>query len=423
MHHALRALRHRSFRVFYAGQGLSLLGTWLQTVATSWLVYRLTGSALMLGVVAGAQQLPILLVSPVAGVLADRVDRRRLLVGIQALCALQALGLAALTFAGAVTVWHVAAFALVLGLLNAFETPTRQAFLLEMVGSKEDLPNAIALQSMLFNGARFVGPTIAGVVLAAAGEATCFLLNGVSYAAVVAAYWVIRVEPRARAAAPAHWWGELAAGFRYAFGSLATRRLIYLLAALSCFSAPWMSLMPIYAAETFHGDSRTFGVLVSAVGLGALAGTAFLAARASVRGLGRVIATCALVAGAALTAYALSHWLWFSLAALALFGFGLIAAVASTNTVLQTLADEDKRGRVISIYVMTFLGIAPLGNFAAGFVAERIGVHWTLAGCGLALVAAAGWFALNLASWRDAVRPIYARQGIAAEPATRRPGT
>ena len=412
MHPALRAFRYRSFRIFYTGQGLSLLGTWLQTVATSWLVYRLTGSAFMLGLVAGAQQLPMLFVAPVAGVWADRLDRRKLLIVVQMLCAVQALGLAALTFAGLVTVWHVVAFALLLGLLNAFETPTRQAFLLEMVGTREDLPNAIALQSMLFNGARFVGPTIAGLVLAAAGEAVCFLLNGISYTAVVAAYGLIRVPPRARAAAAAAWWEELHAGFRYAFGSLATRRLIVLLAALSCFSAPWMSLMPIYAAETFAGDSRTLGVMVSAVGLGALFGTAFLAARANVRGLGRVIAACALIAGAALTVYAVSHWLWFSLAALALFGFGLIASVASTNTVLQTLADEDKRGRIISIYVMTFLGIAPLGNFVAGTVAERIGVHWTLAGCGIALFAAAAWFALTLDSWRRAVRPIYARQGI-----------
>jgi MFS family permease len=265
---------------------------------------------------------------------------------------------------------------------------------------------------MLFNSARFVGPTIAGIVLATSGEAVCFLLNGVSYAAVVAAYWLIRVPPRVAAAAPAALWSELQAGFRYAFGSLATRRLIVLLAALSCFSAPWMSLMPIYAAETFAGDSRTLGVMVSAVGFGALIGTAFLAARPSVRGLGRVIATCALIAGTALTAYAVSRWLWFSLAALALFGFGLIASVAATNTVLQTLADEDKRGRIISIYVMTFLGIAPLGNFIAGTVAERVGVHWTLTGCGLALFASAGWFAANLESWRRAVRPIYARQGV-----------
>jgi len=209
MHPALRALRHRSFRVFYTGQGLSLLGTWLQTVATSWLVYRLTGSAFMLGLVAGAQQLPMLFVAPVAGVWADRLDRRKLLIVIQTLCAVQALALAALTFAGLVTVWHVVGFALLLGLLNAFETPTRQAFLLEMIGTKEDLPNAIALQSMLFNGARFVGPTIAGLVLAAAGEAVCFLLNGFSYVAVVAAYWLIRVPPRPTAAAQAAWWQEL----------------------------------------------------------------------------------------------------------------------------------------------------------------------------------------------------------------------
>jgi MFS family permease len=415
MHLALRAFRHRSFRVFYVGQGLSLIGSWLQTIATSWLVYRLTGSAFMLGLAAGAQQLPLLFVAPLAGVWADRLDRRRLLIATQALAAIQALALAALTFAEVVTVWHVVAAALFLGLVNAFETPTRQAFLLEMVETKEDLPNAIALQSMLFNSTRFVGPTVAGIVLAAAGEATCFLLNGLSYAAVVAAYWLIRVKPRPRGAAREGWWRELQAGFRYAFGSVATRRLIVLLAALAFFSAPWMSLMPIYAAETFAGDSRTLGILVSAVGLGALAGTALLAVRPNVRGLGRFIAGCALAAGVALTVYALSRWLWLSLVALPLFGFGLIASVAATNTVLQTVADEDKRGRIISIYVMTFLGIAPLGNFVAGTIAERIGVHWTLAGCGLAVFAAGAWFAANLESWRRAVRPLYARQGILPE--------
>lgn len=415
MHAALRAFRYRNFRVFYVGQGLSLLGSWLQTIATSWLVYRLTGSALMLGIAAGAQQLPILFVAPLAGVWADRLDRRRLLIVTQSLAAVQALALAALTFAGAVTVWHVVAAALFLGLVNAFETPTRQAFLLEMVETKEDLPNAIALQSTLFNSARLVGPAIAGILLAAAGEAVCFLLNGLSYAAVVVAYWVIRTRPRPPAAAPGTWWSELLAGFRYAFGSVATRRLIALLAALSFFCAPWMSLMPIYAAETFAGDSRTLGVMVSAVGLGALAGTVLLAARPSGRGLGSVIANCALAAGVALTVYAVSRWFWLSLAVLPVFGFGLIASVAASNTVLQTLADEDKRGRIISIYVMTFLGIAPLGNFVAGIVAERIGVHWTLAGCGLALLGAAGWFAASLPSWRRAVRPLYARQGILPE--------
>jgi MFS family permease len=388
----------------------------MQTLATSWLVYRLTGSAFMLGLAAAALQLPMLVLSPIAGVWADRVDRRRLLIVVQSLAAVQALALAALTFAGVVQVWHVIVMSVLLGMVNAVETPSRQAFLLEMVETKADLPNAIALQSMLFNGARFVGPTIAGVILAAAGEALCFLLNGVSYLAVVVAYATLRVPARAISAARTALWSEIVSSFRYAFGSLATRRPILLLAALSLFTAPWQSLMPIYAAERFDGDSSTLGLLIGAVGVGAFAATAFLALRATVRGLGRVIAGCCLMAALALTGFALSSALWLSLVLLALFGFGLVATVASTNTILQTVADEDKRGRIISIYVTTFLGIAPLSNFVAGTVAEAVGAHWTLFGCGLALAAAAAWFAWNLASWRAALRPIYAKQGIIPPP-------
>jgi MFS family permease len=412
MHPALRAFRHRSFRVFYLGQGISILGTWMQQVATAWLVYRLSGSAFMLGLASGAQQLPMLFLSPLAGVWADRLDRRKVLLVVQTLAAGQAFLLAALTFTGAVQVWHLIAVALFLGAVNAFETPTRQAFLLEMVETKADLPNAIALQSMLFNAARFVGPTIAGVLLAFAGEAWCFLVNGVSFLAVLAAYLLIRVPARARGAGSSAWWAELQGGFRYAFGSIAMRRLILLLGALSFFTAPWQSLMPIYAAETFAGDSRTLGLLIGAVGAGALAATGFLAVRPTVRGLGTVIAGCSVTAALALTGFALSPWLGPSVALLAVFGFGLIASVASCNTILQTIADEDKRGRIISIYVMTFLGIAPIGNFIAGAVAERVGAHWTLFGWGVGLVLAAGWFAASLESWRKAVRPIYLKQGI-----------
>jgi MFS family permease len=409
---ALRAFRHRSFRIFFAGQGLSVLGSWMQTVATSWLVYRLSGSALLLGVAAGALQLPMLFLSPIAGVWADRLDRRRLLIIVQSFAAAQAIALAALVFAGVVAVWHVIGISLVLGAVNAIETPTRQAFLLELVGSKDDLPNAIALQSLLFNGARFIGPTIAGLILAVSSEAWCFLLNGLSYIAVVCAYWLIRVatRPPKRTAAPL--WSEIAGGFRYAFGSVATRRLIVLLAAVSFFSAPWQSLMPIYAGKTFAGDSRTLGMLIGAVGLGGIVALAVLAVRPSVRGLGRIIAACSVLAGLALTGFALSQLLWLSLALLPLFGFGLITSVASSNTILQTIADEDKRGRIISIYVMTFLGIAPISNLLAGAIAEAIGVRWTMFGCGLGLTAATAWFALNLASWRAAVRPIYMKQGI-----------
>jgi MFS family permease len=418
MHPALRAFRYRSFRIFFAGQGLSILGTWMQTIATSWLVYRLSGSAFMLGLAAAALQFPMLFVAPIAGVWADRLDRRRMLIIVQALASAQAVALAALTWAGVVQVWHVLAFSLVLGTINAFETPTRQAFLLDMVESKADLPNAIALQSMLFNSARFVGPTIAGVVLAFAGEALCFLLNGISYLAVVAAYVLVRVGSAPKTAARQPLVEEIAAGFRYAFGEPAMRRLIWLLATLSLFTAPWQSLMPIYAGETFAGDSKTLGMLIGAVGFGALASTGFLAMRPSIRGLGRIIASSGLVAALALTGFALSHWFWLSLVLLAAFGFGLIAAVASTNTILQTIADDDKRGRIISIYVMTFLGLAPISNFVAGAVAEAIGAHWTIFACGVGLTLSTGWFALNYESWRKSIRPIYIRQGIIPPPPT-----
>ena len=311
---------------------------------------------------------------------------------------------------------HVIALAVLLGIVNAFETPTRQAFVLEMVEDKRDLPNAIALQSMIFQAARFIGPGIAGLILAAFGEAWCFLVNAATYLAIVAAYSLIRVKPRAARRHDDAWWQAMVSGFRYAFGFVGTRRLLLLLAALGFFSAPWSSLMPILAAETFGGDSRTFGFLIGAVGLGAFAGTLFLALRASVRGLGRVVAATTITAGVALTAFALSSTLWLSLALLAVFGFGVVVTAASTNTILQTLADEDKRARVISLYVMSFLGLAPLGNFTAGAVAEIIGVHPTLFVCGLAISAAGVAFALRLESWAQAVRVVYARQGISGEP-------
>ena len=415
MHPALRAFRSKSFRIFYAGQGLSLLGNWMQTVAMSWLVYRITGSALLLGVTAGAQQLPILFFSPIAGVWADRVNRRRMLMLIQSLAFLQALTLALLTFAEAIRVPHLIALALFLGVITAFETPTRQAFLLELIEHREVLPNAIALQSLLFQSTRFVGPSVAGVVLAAFGEAWCFALNALFYLAIIVTYAVVRVKPRTRPTG-VEWWRELASGFAYAFGFTGTRRLLLLLTAMGFFTAPWSSLMPIFAAETFSGGSRTFGFLIGAVGLGAILGTFALAARGSVRGLGRVIAAATVAAGVALTGFSWSGTLWLSLVFLAIFGAGLVVTAASINTILQTIADEDKRARVISMYVMCFLGFAPIGNFTAGALAEAVGAHWTLFGCGLIVVLAGGAFALGLKSWAQAVRPVYLRQGIIREP-------
>jgi MFS family permease len=416
VHPSLRAFRSKNFRIFYAGQGLSLLGNWMQAVAMSWLVYRVTGSALLLGLTAGAQQLPVLFLSPIAGVWADRVNRRRLLVLIQSLAFVQALTLAALTLAGAVLVPHLIALALFLGVITAFETPTRQAFLLELIDQREDLPNAIALQSMLFQSARFVGPSAAGLLLAAFGEASCFLVNALCYLAIIATYALVRVKPRGLANVRAGWWHQLTAGFIYAFGFMGSRRLLLLLAAMGFFTAPWSSLMPIFAAETFGGDSRTFGLLVGAVGLGAIAGTLALALRTSVRGLGRVIAATSVLAGVALAGFSLSSTLWLSLTLLGTFGAGLVVTAASINTILQTIAGEDRRARIIGMYVMCFLGFAPIGNFLAGALADAIGAHKTLLGCGLIVVAAGCLFALGLKGWAQAVRPIYLKRGIIQEP-------
>jgi MFS family permease len=409
---ALRAFRSKSFRIFYAGQGLALLGNWMQSVAMSWLVYRVTGSALLLGVTAGAQQLPVLFLSPIAGVWADRVNRRRLLMLIQSLAFIQAVTLAVLTFAGAVRVPHLIGLALLLGIITSFETPTRQAFLLELIEHREDLPNAIALQSMLFQSTRFVGPSVAGLMLAALGEAWCFLSNALCYLAIIGTYAAVRVRPRGPAQDEVEWWRQLASGFAYAFGYTGTRRLLLLLMTVGFFTAPWQSLMPIFAAETFSGDSRTFGFLIGAVGLGAVAGTFALAARSSVRGLGRILAATTVAAGAALIGFSLSGTLWLSLVFLAVFGAGLVVTAASINTILQTLAEEDKRARIISLYVMCFLGFAPIGNFAAGALAEAIGVHWTLFSCGVVVATAGCVFALRRKSWAQAVRPVYLKQGI-----------
>jgi MFS family permease len=408
---ALRAFESRNFRIYFAGHFASLLGYWTQSLATSWLVYRLTGSPLLLGLTAGAQQLPILFAAPVAGVLAERTSRRRALIVLQVLAALQAFALAALAFAGTITVAQVIALSLVLGFIHAFDTPIRQSFLLELVKDRRILPNAIALQTVSFQIARFVGPALAGLILAAFGEAWCFLVNAVSYLVFVAAYGSLTIEPRR--GRPTEGWGrQLAEGFTYAFGFIGIRRLLVVLGTMSFFTAAWSSLMPIFAAETFSGDSRTLGFLIGSVGFGALWGGAFLAMRPSVVGLGRVVALAMMICGVALAAFTLSDVLWFSFLLLGAFGFGQIVTAASVNTILQTVADEDKRSRVISIYIMVLMGIMPIGNFIAGAIAERAGVHATLLGCGIVVFVAGAAFAWRLPEWIAAVRPIYVRQGV-----------
>jgi MFS family permease len=415
----LAALASVNFRIFFAGQFVSIVGSWMQTVATSWLVYRLTGSALMLGVTAAAQQIPTLFLSPIAGVWADRANRRVVLIWTQSAAFVQAALLAGLTIAGEIQPWQIIGFSLFLGVVNAVETPMRQAFLLEMIGDRALLPNAIALQSMLFNGARFIGPSIAGLVLAAFGEAACFSINALSFLAILLAYFRIRVAARTPPAVTAGWWPALLSGVRYATGFLAIRRLLMLLAALSFFAAPWQPLLPIFVRETYGGGSDTFGFMIGAVGAGAFAGTGFLAVRSRVVGLGRVICVTATVAGIALTLFSFTSSLAMALALLPVFGFGLIVSVAASNTILQTITDEEMRGRVISLYVTTFLGIAPLGNFVFGALAERIGAHATLALCGILLTASGVLFALGYPAWRESMAAAYRRIRAAQAPTAR----
>src|SRR5450756_2528305 len=288
MHPILRGLEHRNFRLFFIGQTLTMIGTWMQYIAISWLMYRLTGSAFMLGMTGFALQIPILLVSPFAGVWVDRYDRRTMLMVTQTLALAQALLLAALTFAGLIQVWHILVISLLLGTINAVANPSRNTFLLELVENKANLPNAIALNSLIMNSTRFVGPSIAGAVLAFAGEAWCFMLNALSYLALIVALLMMRVKPITQHAAHEHWLEGLKQGFRYAFGFLPSRRLLLLVAAISITTAPYQHLMPIFAGEVFGGDSRTLGLLISGAGLGAFAGTAYLAGRTSLRGLSRL---------------------------------------------------------------------------------------------------------------------------------------
>jgi MFS family permease len=416
MHPILRGFQHRNFRLFFIGQTLSMTGTWMQHIAISWLMYRLTGSAFMLGLTGFALQIPMLLVSPFAGVWVDRFNRRKLLLLTQMLALAPALLLAALTSAGMIQAWHIIALSLFLGIVNAFDNPGRGAFLLEMVETRDHLPNAIALNSVIMHSARFVGPSIAGVVLAYAGEAACFLLNALSYLAVIVALLMMRVKPLLAPARPGHWIEGLKQGFSYAFGFLPSRRLLLLVAAVSLTTFPVQQLMPIFAKEVFGGDARTLGLLISASALGALCGTIYLANRISLAGLSRVIITAGLCAGIGLVLFSQSRLLSLSLALMVPIGFGLFATATSTNTILQSIADEDKRGRVVSIYGMCFLGMAPVGNFIAGSVASHIGAPATLLLNGVCCTLAACLFALTIRSWRDAIRPVYQRLGVASAP-------
>lgn len=407
-----RALRSRNYRLFFGGQGVSLVGTWVTRVATSWLVYRLTGSAAMLGVVGFAGQVPTFLLAPFAGVWVDRLDRYRVLVVTQVISMLQSFALAALALTGRIDIAHVIALSAVQGIVNAFDTPARQAFLVEMVDDREDLPNAIALNSSMVNGARLLGPSVAGVVIAAVGEAWCFLADAVSYLAVIASLLAMRVARRPRPATDKRVLQELAEGFRYAFGFAPIRALLLLLALVSLTGMPYTVLMPVVATGTLHGGPHTLGFLMGASGVGALAGALYLASRRSVLGLGRVIPLAAALFGAGLVAFGLSRSLALSLGLMLATGSGFMVQMASSNTVIQTIVREDMRGRVMAFYTMAFMGTAPFGSLLAGMLAERAGAPRTLMAGGVACIVGAALFARTLPRLREEVRPLYVERGI-----------
>jgi MFS family permease len=414
--HALRAFRHRDYRLYFAGQGISQTGTWLQLIATSWLVYELTGSAFLLGLAAFAQQIPMLVLGPFAGVWVDRMNKRKVLLLTQNGALLQSLAMLALVASGHVQAWHLILANLVLGVLNAIDSPARQSQLVELVGGREDLPNAIAFSSVLMNSARFIGPMIGGAVIGALGVAWGFGLNCLLRGAVILALALIRATPRATERGGDGWLRQLAAGFRYAFGFLPTRSALLLLAAVSFSVQPYQSLAPYFARDVFHGDSVTLGWLIGAGGFGAAAGTVYLAMRPTIRGLLTLMPVAGAAAGAALIGFSFSTTLWLAIPLLVVVGVGGMLTAASTNTVLQTIVEDHMRARVVSIYMMSFLGMAPLGALFAGTLAEVIGPPAMLALGGAVALAAAAIYWTKLAAIRNAIRPIYEKLGIAPRP-------
>lgn len=399
----LRSFHYRNYRLFFGGQGISLIGTWIQNIAMSWLVYSLTNSALLLGIVGFAGQIPTFILTPFAGVLVDRWHRHRILVVTQTLAMLQAFILALLVLTGNVTVWHIIPLSVFLGLVNAFDIPARQSFVVEIIENREDLGNAIALNSSMFNGARLLGPSIAGILIAAVGEGLCFLLNGVSYLAVIAALLAMRVIPKKIEIKKSHILHGLKEGFFYAFGFAPIRYILLLLSLISLVGMPYAVLMPIFAKEILHGGPHTLGFLVGCSGIGALVGAVFLASRKSASGLAKNIPLAAGLFGVGLIIFSQSRVLWLSLLLMLITGFGMMVQMASSNTLIQTVVDDDKRGRVMSFYTMAFMGMAPFGSLLAGGLASKIGAPNTLLIGGIATILGAIVFAVKLPFLEEAL--------------------
>lgn len=408
----LRAFRSRNYRLFFSGYFISLIGMWLQQVAMGWLVYRLTGSAMLLGVVGFAGQIPVLVIAPLSGVLSDRWNKRHMVMVTQALAMAQAFILAALVLSGHVQVWHLVVLSVFLGIANGFEMTARQSFVIEMVERREDLGNAIALNSVMFNGARFIGPSIGGFMIASLGEGMCFLINGLSFVAAISALMLMRFTPKPASRPPEKLLDGFLGGVRYTFGFPPIRSIVLFLAVMSLMAHQYAVVMPVYAKDVLHQGPRELGILVAAIGAGALSGALFLASRKSVVGLGRFIAAATLVFGVSLIAFAFSRSLALSAVLLYIGGIGFMVQLASCNTIVQTIVDDDKRGRVMSFYSLSLMGMAPFGSLLAGWLAGRVNPQAPFLWGGICAVIGAWVFWRLLPNIGKQIDPIFRARGL-----------
>jgi MFS family permease len=412
--HAWRALRHRNFRLFFGGQTISLVGTWMTRIATSWLVYRLTKSSLLLGTVSFAGQIPTFFLAPFAGVLVDRWERRQVLLWTQTLAMVQSLLLAWLALSHRINITEILILSVFQGLINAFDMPGRQAFMVQMVEDRADLSNAIAINSSMVNVARLVGPSLAGLLIAVSSEGWCFLIDGISYIAVIVSLLMMRVRIAAVRSKAASMLEQMREGWSYVSTFTPTRTILVLFALVSLMGMPYMVLMPVFAGQVLHGGPHTLGFLMGAAGAGALVSAFSLVLRRSVRGLTKMIPISAGIFGASLVLFGFSRWLWLSLVLLLFTGFGMLQGMTASNTIIQTLTPEEKRGRVMSYYTAAFVGMAPFGSLFAGAMAHWIGAPRTVMVTGSCCIVGGLWFWSKLPAIRKEMRPIYERLGILA---------
>ncbi len=411
----LRALQHKNYRLFFCGQAVSLIGTWISRIALSWLVYRMTGSAPVLGVVNFANQIPTFFLVPFTGVLVDHWNRHRMLIATHALLMIHAFILAFLALTGIIQVWQIILLSLIQGIIHSFEIPARQSFVSEMVEKKEVLANAIALNSTLFNVTRLVGPAIAGILIAALGEGICFFLDGITFLAVIASLLAMTIKPHTVSTKGMDVLKGLKEGFDYAFGFPPVRAILLLVALVSMMGLSYLTLMPVIARDILGGDAGVYGFMTSSAGAGALAGALYLASRKTVRGLAKHIAVSVVITGAGLIALSFSRDLWLSIVTIFVTAFGIMLQMAASNTVIQTLVDDDKRGRVLSFYIVALMGVSPFGSLLAGWLANLIGTMATLFMAGLICVAGGVFFTLKLPMIRQLIRPVYVKKGIVPE--------